>query len=109
MLNRLFAASAFGTATFARRGNDLGGHLAGWRLSRDIAAVMAALDRLSDRRLHLIGLRGDALFAAVSDLVLRAEEKRADDRAFLAERVLRDRAPPALTEPGAPAKLARAA
>jgi hypothetical protein len=47
-----------------------------WRFERDIGAVMAALDRLSDRRLALIGMRRDALFEAVAEMITRAEVDR---------------------------------
>lgn len=51
-----------------------------WRFRRDVAAIMATLDRLSDRRLEMIGMRRGELFEAVSDLILRAEEEKAIGR-----------------------------
>ncbi|ETX14307.1 hypothetical protein OCH239_04065 [Roseivivax halodurans JCM 10272] len=55
-----------------------------WRFRRDLAAIMAALDRLSDRRLEMIGIRRDDLFEAVSDMMMRAEEERAIGREVMA-------------------------
>ena len=51
-----------------------------WRFRGDIAAIMASLDRLSDRRLEMIGMRRGELFEAVSDMMMRAEEERAIGR-----------------------------
>ena len=55
-----------------------------WRFRRDIAAIMASLDRLSDRRLEMIGLRRDELFEAVSEMIMRAEDERAIGREVIA-------------------------
>lgn len=55
-----------------------------WRFRRDLAAIMATLDRLSDRRLEMIGMHREDLFDAVSDLMLRAEEQRAIGREVVA-------------------------
>jgi len=49
---------------------------ADWQFERDIAAVMAALGRLSDRRLALIGVRREALFETVAEMITRAEVDR---------------------------------
>lgn len=54
-----------------------------WRFERDIAAVMAALDRLSNRQLHMIGLDRDSLFEAVEDMILDAAQQRALGREVL--------------------------
>ncbi|PWR01098.1 hypothetical protein DKT77_18205 [Meridianimarinicoccus roseus] len=97
MLARLFkkARPAHTEAAEATGGSALHKMRAGyadWRFQRDIAAIMASLDRLSDRRLALIGVRRDALFDAVSDLMLRA----ADDRAIADEVIaMLERAPAA--------------
>lgn len=50
---------------------------ADWQFERDVAAVMAALDRLSDRRLALIGMRREALFDAVAEMIARTQADRA--------------------------------
>lgn len=55
-----------------------------WRFRGDIAAIMASLDRLSDRRLEMIGMRRGELFEAVSDMMMRAEEERAIGREVIA-------------------------
>lgn len=47
-----------------------------WRFQRDVAAIMATLDRLSDRRLAMIGLHRDTLFETVSDMMVEAERQR---------------------------------
>ncbi|KUF11988.1 hypothetical protein [Pseudoponticoccus marisrubri] len=70
------------TRFFGNRSSDedgprsLGERYASWRFSGDVTAIMACFDRLSDRRLALIGMRREELFEAVSDLMLRAEEER---------------------------------
>ena len=76
-----------------------------WRFERDIGAVMAALDRLSDRRLALIGMRRDALFEAVAEMIIRAEVDRqsAAETLSLAEGRSRDWQPEAKPEAGFPA------
>jgi hypothetical protein len=50
---------------------------ADWRFNNDVAAIVAAFDRLSNRRLHMIGLRREALFDSVGDMMVHAEEERA--------------------------------
>ncbi len=47
-----------------------------WRITQDIGAVMAVLDRLSDRRLAMIGMHRDGLYDAVAELMERADERR---------------------------------
>lgn len=51
-----------------------------WRFRRDLAAIMATFDRLSDRRLEMIGLQRDSLFESVSDMMIEAERQRAIGR-----------------------------
>ncbi|MFD0982665.1 hypothetical protein [Tropicimonas aquimaris] len=48
-----------------------------WRFERDFTAVMTALDRLSDRQLHLIGLTRGSLFDAVEEMILDTAQQRA--------------------------------
>ena len=55
-----------------------------WRFRGDIAAITATLDRLSDRRLDMIGMRREDLFGAVSDMMMRAEEERQIGREVVA-------------------------
>ncbi|QIE43111.1 hypothetical protein G5B39_13800 (plasmid) [Rhodobacteraceae bacterium SC52] len=47
-----------------------------WRFSRDITAIMSALDRLSNHQLHLVGIRRDDLFETVAEMMRRAEAQR---------------------------------
>ncbi|RYH07074.1 hypothetical protein [Tropicimonas sp. IMCC6043] len=47
-----------------------------WRLGRDIAAIMAAFDRLSNRQLELIGVSRGSLYDTVEDMILAAERER---------------------------------
>jgi len=47
-----------------------------WRVQNDIGAIVAALDRLSNRRLQMIGLRREGLRDIVRDMMLSAEEDR---------------------------------
>ena len=47
-----------------------------WRISQDIGAIMAVLDRLSDRRLAMIGVHRDGLYDAVADMMERAQERQ---------------------------------
>lgn len=47
-----------------------------WRFGRDIAAIMAAFDRLSDRQLDLIGVSRDSLYNTVEEMILAAERER---------------------------------
>lgn len=47
-----------------------------WRLGRDIAAIMAAFDRLSDRQLDLIGVSRGSLYDTVEEMILSAERER---------------------------------
>ncbi|ETX28610.1 hypothetical protein [Roseivivax isoporae] len=84
MFDRLFRTDR--TATTGDAGDRAPGLRAryeSWRFERDIAAIMSALDRLSDRRLALIGVRRDELFEAVSTLMLEAEQRRAIGREVL--------------------------
>lgn len=55
-----------------------------WRFGNDVAAIVVALDRLSNRRLHMIGLRREELVHAVRDMMLSAEEDRAIGREVIA-------------------------
>jgi hypothetical protein len=48
-----------------------------WCSRNDIATIVGALDRLSDRRLNMLGLRRDNLFDVVEDMVDSAKEQRA--------------------------------
>lgn len=48
-----------------------------WRFGRDIAAIMAAFDRLSNRQLDLVGFKRDRLYDAVEEMILDAERQRA--------------------------------
>ncbi|SLN12091.1 hypothetical protein ROJ8625_00312 [Roseivivax jejudonensis] len=78
MLNFLFRAPA--ETDDAGETAGLRARYDSWRFRRDIAAITATLDRLSDRRLEMIGMRRDELFEAVSDLMIRAEEERSIGR-----------------------------
>lgn len=85
----------------ANRGHGLGAlrmAYSDWRFGRDVAAIVAALNRLSDHRLHMIGLRREGLFDAVGDLMLSAEEDRAIGQEVIAileesARTIHDREP----------------
>ena len=55
-----------------------------WRFRSDIAAITATLDRLSDRRLDMIGMQRDDLFGAVADMMMRTEEERQIGREVIA-------------------------
>lgn len=55
-----------------------------WRIGRDIDAIEIALDRLSDRQLHLIGLCRDSLSETVEDMIVGAEQDRAIGREVMA-------------------------
>lgn len=66
--------------TPSRDQKGLGKTISNWRFRRDVAAIVAALDRLPSRRLHLIGLNKDGLFDSVCDMILSAEEERAIGR-----------------------------
>lgn len=48
-----------------------------WRSEKDIGAITAALNRLSTRRLQMIGLRRERLRDTVRDMMVGAEEDRA--------------------------------
>ena len=55
-----------------------------WRTDRDFIAIVAALARLSDRRLAMIGMRRDDLVWHVEQLVEDREEGRRVEREVLA-------------------------
>lgn len=55
-----------------------------WRARRDIAAISSVLDRLSNRRLRLIGMQRHSLDEAVIALMSRAEEEREIGREVVA-------------------------
>jgi hypothetical protein len=55
-----------------------------WRFGNDVAAIVAALDRLPNHRLHKIGLHRDGLVDAVCDMMLSAEKDRAIGREVIA-------------------------
>jgi len=57
---------------------------ADWRFGNDLVAIVAAFDRLSNRRLHMIGLRRDSLFDSIGDMMVHAEEERATVREIIA-------------------------
>jgi hypothetical protein len=57
---------------------------ADWRFGNDLAAIVAAFDRLSNRRLNMIGLHREALFDSVGDMMVQAEEERAIVREIIA-------------------------
>lgn len=68
------------------------------RLRNDIVAIMSAFDHLSDRRLHMIGMRREDLFDTVGDMIRQAEEQRTIGREVIAmlnapARNARDQAP----------------
>jgi BMFP domain-containing protein YqiC len=74
MFTRLFGTSVNEDFDAAR--DSLRDRYNSWRFRRDIAAITATFDRLSDRRLNMIGMRREELFEAISDLMIRAEEER---------------------------------
>lgn len=80
-----------------------------WQSGRDLAAIMATLDRLSDRRLAMIGMRRGELFDAVSDLMLRAEEQRALGREVVELLEAPEAAERTASEPRRAAKVSAAA
>jgi hypothetical protein len=51
-----------------------------WRFGNDVAAIVAALDRLPNHRLYKIGLHREGLVDAVCDMMLNAEKERAVGR-----------------------------
>jgi hypothetical protein len=55
-----------------------------WRFGNDVAAIVAALDRLPNHRLHKIGLHREGLVDAVCDMMLSAEKDRAIGREVIA-------------------------
>lgn len=55
-----------------------------WRSEKDIGAIAAALNRLSNRRLQMIGLRRERLRDTVRDMMVYAEEDRAAVRELIA-------------------------
>ena len=55
-----------------------------WRAERDIKAIASVLNRLSNRRLHLIGMQRSYLDDAVLGLMGRAEEDREIGREIIA-------------------------
>ena len=55
-----------------------------WRADRDIAAIASVLNRLSNRRLRLIGMQRTYLDEAVVGLISRAEEEREIGREIVA-------------------------
>ena len=57
---------------------------ADWRFGNDVAAIVVAFDRLSNRRLHMIGLRREAIFDSVGEMMVHAEEERAIGREIVA-------------------------
>lgn len=81
MLKKLISRTG-SSAVEARHDDDTSGFgrakaaLAIWRTTQDIGAVMAALDRLSDRRLAMIGIRRDGLYDAVTEMMDRVEGER---------------------------------
>ncbi|KUF08738.1 hypothetical protein [Pseudoponticoccus marisrubri] len=83
MFKRLFGTAA-GTRAAPGPVAGLRERVESWRFQRDVAAVTATLDRLSDRQLAMIGMRRGELFEAVSDMMLRAEEERRIGREVVA-------------------------
>lgn len=59
-------------------------HAAENRAERDVAAIAAALSRLSPQRLALIGMRRDRLLGDVETLMTRAREARSEVQEILA-------------------------
>lgn len=55
-----------------------------WRVRNDAGAIATALNRLSNRQLHLIGLRREGIVGAVEDMILSVEEDRAIGREVIA-------------------------
>lgn len=73
-----------GSANQGRGLNALRAAYSDWRFSNDVAAIVVALERLSNHRLHMIGLRREGLVYAVRDMMLSAEEDRAIGREVIA-------------------------
>lgn len=82
MFTRLFGSSDTKNSGTDRQ--SLRDRYNSWRFRRDIAAIMATLDRLSDRRLDMIGMRREDLLGAVFDMMERAEEERQIGREVIA-------------------------
>jgi hypothetical protein len=82
MFTRLFGSSDTKNTDADRQ--SLRERYTSWRFRGDIAAITATLDRLSDRRLDMIGMRREDLFWAVSDMMMRAEEERQIGREVIA-------------------------
>lgn len=81
MIRRLFSASGQSRPAADRppRRWGLGGLRQAyddWRFGRDIAVIMSAFDRLSDRQLQLIGVSRDGLYGFVEEMILAAERER---------------------------------
>lgn len=71
----------------ANQGRGLGAlrtAYADWRFGNDLAAIVGVFDRLSNRRLNLIGLNRETLFDSVGDMMVHAEEERAIVREIIA-------------------------
>ncbi len=62
--------------TWRRLGRALGFAAREWHQDRDTFAIKRALSRLSDRRLHLIGLRRQTLETDVRRMIWDIEEER---------------------------------
>lgn len=73
-----------GSANQGRGLNALRAAYSDWRFGNDVAAIVVALERLSNHRLHMIGLRREGLVYAVRDMMLSAEEDRAIGREVIA-------------------------
>lgn len=56
-----------------------------WRFRKDLDAILDSFERLSDHRLHMIGLRRENLFETVGDMMVRAAKDRAICREFVAK------------------------
>ena len=74
MFNRLFETSIYENSGTDRP--SLRERYNSWCYRRDIIAITATLDRLSDRRLDMIGMRREELVEIVCDMMLRADEER---------------------------------
>lgn len=57
-------------------GEELQGRYQRWREKRDVAAITAALERLSERRLNLIGLHHSTLESDVQRMIWDTEAGR---------------------------------
>jgi hypothetical protein len=89
MLNKLFRAERSMTPdnVSANQGSGLSTLRMAyddWRFGNDVAAIVAGFNRLSNRRLHMIGLRRETLFESVVEMIDQAEEERAISKAILA-------------------------